>query len=144
MANTNETYRAGVVGIYKTSTIPGIARNADFTYGTAFPLIWLVAEVDATIIAASIPFFRPLVRAVMGTKQKNSYSLSKRSRSGANPLGSQPERPGFDSDNGSDRNILSLGGDNPSKLNTTVPHSYHIDEGRVIPEAARREHRDSF
>ena len=72
-------YSAGIVGIYKSSTIPYVARNADFTFGTPIVLIWLVAEVTATIIAASIPFFRPLIRRVSSNARsgKEAYGMGR-------------------------------------------------------------------
>lgn len=71
---------AGVVGIYKSTTIPAVSRSVDFTHGTAMVLIWLVAEVTATVIACSIPFLRPLVRRVSssGKASKDSYGMSVR------------------------------------------------------------------
>ncbi|KAK4225936.1 hypothetical protein QBC38DRAFT_248820 [Podospora fimiseda] len=69
---------AGVIGIYKSSTIPYVARSADFTHGTAIVLIWLVAEVAATILAASIPFYRPLIRrATTARGTKESYGMGR-------------------------------------------------------------------
>lgn len=84
---------AGVVGIYKSSTIPAVSRSLDFTHGTAMVLIWLVGEVTATIIACSIPFLRPLVRRMSssGKASKDSYGLSAR---GHNKLGSRSDAEG--------------------------------------------------
>ncbi|KAI0146268.1 hypothetical protein GGR57DRAFT_494317 [Xylariaceae sp. FL1272] len=100
---------AGVVGIYKSSTIPEISRSADFTYGTALVLIWLVAEVCATIIASSIPFYRPLLR--MSGIRKNSkiipdsYNLSDRRTNGHSKLSSNRTNRSELDDN-SDKDIL--------------------------------------
>ncbi|KAK3986105.1 hypothetical protein QBC44DRAFT_297666 [Cladorrhinum sp. PSN332] len=84
---------AGVIGIYKSTTIPYVARSADFTHGTAIVLIWLVAEVTATILAASIPFYRPLVRRVSSTRgTKESYGMGRVGGShGHSKLSSQHE-----------------------------------------------------
>ncbi|KAK4159209.1 hypothetical protein QBC43DRAFT_327629 [Cladorrhinum sp. PSN259] len=87
---------AGVIGIYKTTTIPYIARSADFTHGTAIVLIWLVAEVTATVIAASIPFYRPLVRRAKSSRgTKESYGMGGIGRVGGShghsKLSSQPD-----------------------------------------------------
>ncbi|KAK0629553.1 hypothetical protein B0T17DRAFT_589293 [Bombardia bombarda] len=108
---------AGVIGIYKSTTIPNVARDSDFTFGTAIVLIWLVAEFTATVMAASIPFFRPLVRkfSSKGTSRKESsgYGMTNRSR-GHKQLGSQVDMkssvgPDSDSSKGivvSNNNIL--------------------------------------
>ena len=83
------TRSAGVVGIYKSSPIPYVARNADFTYGTPIVLIWLVAEVTATIIASSIPFFRPLIRRMSSAARsgKESYGMGNVGRGGGSRAG---------------------------------------------------------
>ncbi|KAH8651058.1 hypothetical protein BX600DRAFT_387643 [Xylariales sp. PMI_506] len=139
---------AGVVGLYKTSTIPGVARNADFTYGTTFPLIWLVAEVSATIVAASIPFFRPLFRKISKpTPKGESYSMSKRSRSGVIALDSKTDQPEFGGgDDRSDKVILNTNSSQPlgGEMNITVSRTFELNEGREAPERAQRVHRDFF
>lgn len=69
-----------------------MARSSDFTHGTAIVLIWLVAEVTATIIAASIPFYRPLVRratSARGTKESYGMGRMGASHGGHSKLGSQ-------------------------------------------------------
>lgn len=102
---------AGVVGIYKSTTIPAVSRSADFTYGTALVLIWLVAEVTATVIASSIPFLRPLVRRVSasGKASKDSYGMSNR---GHSKLGSRTDVKGHQSrvsyDQSSDKDVRPL------------------------------------
>ncbi|KAL1839403.1 hypothetical protein VTJ49DRAFT_1534 [Mycothermus thermophilus] len=105
---------AGIVGIYKASTIPTVSRSLDFTHSTAIVLIWVVAEVSATIIACSIPFLRPLVRHIKSSKgSKNSYGLSgMSSRATHNKLGSRADaKGGGDTDDGdkdSDRDVQPL------------------------------------
>ncbi|KAK4235979.1 hypothetical protein C8A03DRAFT_36166 [Achaetomium macrosporum] len=104
---------AGVVGIYKSSTIPAVSRNVDFTHGTALVLIWLVAEVTATVIAASIPFYRPLVRKVSRSgNSKGSYAMSGMGgRSGHSKLGSSADvkgAPHYGDDHDSDKDIKPL------------------------------------
>ncbi|KAL7906744.1 hypothetical protein GGI35DRAFT_93177 [Trichoderma velutinum] len=135
---------AGVVGIYKTSTIGLVARNADFTYGTAFPLIWLSAEVSATVIAASIPFFRPLVRMIKGTEAKeSSYALSKVSRPGTNPLNRTHEQ--LEDDGRSDQFILKPGSNNILRETTyTVQHSYEGEDKASDTDHSQRGHRDGY
>ncbi|KAI1325213.1 hypothetical protein F5Y16DRAFT_378631 [Xylariaceae sp. FL0255] len=102
---------AGVVGIYKSSTIPKVGRSTDFTYGTALVLIWLVAEVCATIIASSIPFYRPLLRHAGGRSAnkslQDSYVLKSRRRDGHSKIASQTNiKTGSAFDDNSDKGIL--------------------------------------
>lgn len=108
------------------SVCSSICPTADEYYqptpdGTADVLIWLVAEVTSTIMAACIPFYRPLVRRVAGSSRKGgalrpsqeSYGLAARSHSkGHNKLGSRAEvKGGFQealpSDDSSDRAIVA-------------------------------------
>ena len=101
-----------MVGIYKSSTIPYVSRSADFTHGTAIVLIWLVAEFAATVIACSIPFFRPLVRLVSNTKHSkgsSSYAMSGMGKGGHSKLGSRTDvvKPNPD-DTGSDKDEQPL------------------------------------
>lgn len=134
---------AGCVGIYKASIIPKVSRSIDFTCescipsflsiclsftdicpayqdGTADVLIWLVAEVTSTIMAACIPFYRPLVRRVAGSGRskgglkpsQESYGLANRSNKHHNKLGSRAEvKGGFHEelaeDDSSDRGIMT-------------------------------------
>lgn len=133
-------FSAGVVGLYKTSTIGLVARDSDFTYGTAFPLIWLCAEVSATVIACSIPFYRPLVRLVRGKPQpsrdNSNYSLSKVSRPGTNPLNRTHDQ--LENDDSSDRYILRDGKSNILRqTDITVEHSYETDD--ELRRSARRQ-----
>ncbi|KAL2270537.1 hypothetical protein VTJ83DRAFT_2721 [Remersonia thermophila] len=105
---------AGIVGIYKASTIPTVSRSLDFTYTTTTVLIWVVAEVSATVIACSIPFLRPLVRHIKTSKNSNnSYGLSGMSSRGThNKLGSRADaKAGGETDDGdrdSDRDVQPL------------------------------------
>lgn len=132
-----------MVGIYKTSTIGLVARNTDFTYGTTFPLIWLSAEVSATVIAASIPFYRPLVRIVRGTEAKEaSYALSKVSRPGTNPLNRTHEQ--LEDDTRSDKFILKPGGHILRETTYTVESSYEGEDKDSDPGNTQRGHRDMY
>lgn len=141
-----ESYRAGVVGLYKTSTIPYVARDADFTYGTSFPLIWLAAEVSATIIAASIPFFRPLVRLARGTRQQKdtygSYGLSKVSRPNTNPLVKSHDQ--LEGDDRSDKFILKPSSHILRQTSITIQHNSETDEEGGRPGIAGRGRRDLY
>ena len=122
---------AGVVGIYKSSTIPYVSRDADFTFGTAIVLIWLVAEFTATVLAASIPFFRPLARKANQLKSSkestHSFGMSRMGgRSGHSKLGSVSEvksKP-TNSDSESDRGILPPR--NPNNNNKSVVHKTEV------------------
>ncbi|KAK1834418.1 hypothetical protein QBC39DRAFT_26557 [Podospora conica] len=121
---------AGVVGLYKSSTIPYVSRDADFIYRTPIVLIWVIAEVTATILAASIPFFRPLVRKVSqyqkssGKESSNSFGMGRMGgRSGHSKLGSRSDvqsKPG-NSDNDSDHGILP-----PRTTNKNVVHKTEV------------------
>ena len=52
-------------------------------------LIWLVAEVTATILAASIPFFRPLIRRVSSAARsgKDAYGMGNMGRGAGSRAG---------------------------------------------------------
>lgn len=139
-----------MVGIYKTSTIPNVSRSADFTHGTAIVLIWLVAEVTATIIAASIPLLRPLLRRYSRNRDE-SYGMSSRTNRGHSKLGSisklgsqavvQSDTP---NDYSSDKDILGPSSRIVRKTNVTVEYdSYTADEERGQQKHGH-EHRDIF
>ncbi|KAL1890726.1 hypothetical protein Sste5346_008051 [Sporothrix stenoceras] len=53
---------AGITAIIKTYFISGSQRSKDFTFTTANLLIWSGAETAVTIIAASLPFLRLLLK----------------------------------------------------------------------------------
>ncbi|KAK6823596.1 hypothetical protein PG995_006455 [Apiospora arundinis] len=147
---------AGVVGLYKTSTIPYIARSADFAYGTSVVLIWLVAEVSATIIAASIPFFRPFFRhskssspsgnSASGAPKRSpsSYALSNRNRwtrDGHSMLDSGVDHRATSAkgnDSSSDKAIL--GNDSRIVRKTNISVNYMTDE--EVGYARGQQHRD--
>jgi len=57
-------YRAGAFGIWKAVILRSISREQDFSYGTATLVIVVALEVTCTIMAASIPFYRPLAKKV--------------------------------------------------------------------------------
>lgn len=156
-----------MVGLYKTSTIPFISRSADFTYGTAVILIWLVAEVSATIIAASVPFYRPFFRRTKssgasgggpsgrnGTGPKSdpssSYALSNRKRThdGHSMLDSDVDRWGVSvgdrdvNDSHSDKAILDNTPDSRIVRKTNISVHYTSDEEANYPRGLQR--RDEF
>ncbi|KAK8043476.1 hypothetical protein PG993_005906 [Apiospora rasikravindrae] len=150
---------AGVVGLYKTSTIPYVSRSADFAYGTSIVLIWLVAEVSATIIAASIPFYRPFFRRGKSSggnsgsnrghnnpRSQSSYALGhrKRARGGHSMLDSGIDHKGasdaHSNDNGSDKCIL--GNDTRIIRQTNISVNYMTDEEAQYPRG--QPHRDEF
>ncbi|KAK7985663.1 hypothetical protein PG988_003285 [Apiospora saccharicola] len=154
---------AGVVGIYKTSTIPYVSRSADFAYGTAIVLIWLVAEVSATIIAASIPFYRPFFRHIKssgnsgGNSSKSngngnarshaSYALNNRNRvrDGHSMLGSGVDHKGAVDDHNNDSNSdkAILGNDTRIIRQTNISVEYLVDEEANYPRGVKQ-HRDEF
>ncbi|KAK7962804.1 uncharacterized protein PG986_003629 [Apiospora aurea] len=160
---TNPITSAGVVGLYKTSTIPYVSRSADFAYGTSIVLIWLVAEVSATIVAASIPFYRPFFRRNKSsgdhsgrgggnnprTQSSSSYSLGNRKRarggghsmldSGVDHKGAS-EEDARSNDNGSDKCIV--GNDTRIIRQTNISVNYLTDEEANYPRGL--EHRDQF
>jgi len=142
-----------VVGLYKTWTIPYVSRSADFAYGTAIVLIWLVAEVSATIIAASIPFYRPFFRHIKSSgnsggnssgdgdnnaRSHASYALNNRNRvrDGHSMLDSGVDHKGavddHNNDNNSDKAIL---GKNDTRIirQTNISVDFLVDEEANYP-----------
>lgn len=117
-------------------------------------LIWLTAEVTATIMAACIPFYRPLVRKVAGkaSRQKpESYGLSQ--RSGVNRLGSRGDvKGGFrepSADDSSDRAIIEY--DSPdgmtnvksgARVEYNAYYSASVDVG--VAKSGGRGRKDGF
>lgn len=104
-----------------------------------------MAEVTSTIIAASIPFYRPLVRRVAGKSAKgpsqDSYSMrpNRNTFNKHNKLGSRAEiKGGFQeaaADDSSDRAIVSH---EPSQIvrHTNIRVEYDdADQGRRDVEA---------
>ncbi|OAA59763.1 hypothetical protein SPI_05961 [Niveomyces insectorum RCEF 264] len=75
---------AGITAIIKTYFISGSQRSKDFTFTTANLLIWSGAETAVTIIAASIPFLRLLLKDLSGkgksTPRPDTYYLEQMSR----------------------------------------------------------------
>ncbi|KAF2014033.1 hypothetical protein BU24DRAFT_452802 [Aaosphaeria arxii CBS 175.79] len=111
---------ASIACAIKTSYLPKIGTWADFTFNIAEVLIWGLAESSITIVAASIPFLRLLVREVQsksGSSAKKSgatsYHLHDRSkgtlgtRSNIKAQGHVYEHElGKKDDDGSDKSIL--------------------------------------
>ncbi|KAK8008237.1 hypothetical protein PG991_010788, partial [Apiospora marii] len=148
---------AGVVGLYKTSTIPYVSRSADFAYGTAIVLIWLVAEVSATIIAASIPFYRPFFRRAKSSgghnsgedksgnnnnnpRSASSYAMSNRRRGGGRDghsmLDSGVDHKGAVEDEANDdghSDKAILGNDTRIIRQTNISVNYLVDEEANYP-----------
>ena len=100
-------------------------------------LIWLVAEVTATVVAASIPFYRPLIRLVSRVKtnkesKRSSYAMGGMS-SRHSKLGSRNDvnaNPGnFPDDDSSDRNVLPL---QPGAVPTAEYDTWSTDGGNGI------------
>lgn len=109
---------AGIACAVKTAYLPLIGTWADFTYNIADVLIWAITESAITIVAASVPFLRPMVKYISsrGTRgRSNGYTESHKldSRLGGNrSLGNQanieaqPTSNGVGGDDASDRSIL--------------------------------------
>ncbi|MCJ1446719.1 MAG: hypothetical protein MMC23_007225 [Stictis urceolatum] len=72
---------AGITAIVKTTYIPNIALQQDFTFYCADLLIWAGTETGITIVAASIPFLRPLVRVVSSYGRSDTESSALNSKS---------------------------------------------------------------
>ncbi|KAF2175453.1 hypothetical protein K469DRAFT_680029 [Zopfia rhizophila CBS 207.26] len=107
---------AGVTCAVKTSYLPSVGTWQDFTFNTAEVLIWGLSESAITIVAASIPFLRVLVREASSKGGSGPYhhsdttqsaqtnrtnSLSCKSR--PNGYGNPERKNGYE---GSDKSIL--------------------------------------
>ncbi|KAI9931469.1 hypothetical protein ASPWEDRAFT_398146 [Aspergillus wentii DTO 134E9] len=74
---------AAATAFVKTSYLPNLSKQSDFTYYCGDILIWAAAETGATIFAASIPSLRILVLKMRssydnsGQKYSENYQLSK-------------------------------------------------------------------
>ncbi|KAK3314369.1 hypothetical protein B0H66DRAFT_504351, partial [Apodospora peruviana] len=63
---------AGITAIVKSYYITGTARsNADFTFSSADLLIWSGSETAVTIMAASVPFLRLIVKEVSDSRKSH-------------------------------------------------------------------------
>ncbi|TDZ24740.1 hypothetical protein Cob_v002411 [Colletotrichum orbiculare MAFF 240422] len=76
---------AGSTAIVKCTTIPTLL-SGDFTYDGSDLVIWGTVETGVTIVAASIPVLRVLVRDVASTARKY-YGNSAGTRTGGNQAG---------------------------------------------------------
>lgn len=151
-----------MVGLYKTSTIPYVSRRADFAYGTAIVFIWLVAEVSATIIAASIPFYHPFFRhfkssggssegnsGSSGNKNARSYASyalnnRKRARDGHSMLDSGVDhKSAVDDHNDGNSDKAILGNDTRIIRQTNISVNYLVDEEANYPNPLQQHH-DQF
>ncbi|KAK0649946.1 hypothetical protein B0T16DRAFT_138491 [Cercophora newfieldiana] len=75
---------AGAAGVVKSYFLAGAIRSTDFTFSSASLLIWSASEPAITIMAASLPSFRPIVQelsqasrpaATTGDTQKRGWSF---------------------------------------------------------------------
>ncbi|KAF2707091.1 hypothetical protein K504DRAFT_492641, partial [Pleomassaria siparia CBS 279.74] len=81
----NYSISAGIVAAIKTSFLPGVGDFSDMTFQIVDLLIWSDAETAVTILAASIPFFRVLIRDTTTKGGINDpYRQSYRLESGEN------------------------------------------------------------
>ncbi|KAF2801191.1 putative integral membrane protein [Melanomma pulvis-pyrius CBS 109.77] len=78
-------FLAGIVAAVKTSYLPGVGNFDDMPFMIIELLIWSDAETAVTILAASIPFFRVLIRnATTRGGATDQYRQSYRLESGDN------------------------------------------------------------
>lgn len=111
--------RAGIACAVKTAYLPLIGTWADFTYNIADVLIWAITESAITIVAASIPFLRPMMKHISsrgGSRgASNGYTESHKlddRLGGSRSLGTkanieaQPVSNEGGADDDSDRSIL--------------------------------------
>lgn len=59
--------------IAKTILLKSVGSNTDYTWTTAFLVIWWTVELYIVIIAASVPALKPLLRKAVGTTKGNTY-----------------------------------------------------------------------
>lgn len=110
---------AGIACAVKTAYLPLIGTWADFTYNIADVLIWAMAESTITIVAASIPFLRPMMVYISSRGNSrgpsNGYTESHKLDArlgGSRSLGTkaniqaQPAANEAGADDGSDKSIL--------------------------------------
>ncbi|KAK3693299.1 hypothetical protein B0T22DRAFT_369447 [Podospora appendiculata] len=122
---------AGVTGIIKTSMVPNML-SSDFADGLIL-FMWGNAESNVTIVAASIPILRVLIRDAASsrryyksgqgsdpTRDNSKFTGAKQSHAvvtiSGGPLDSQVDMQKQMADDSSDRSIL--GGDHPGALKT--------------------------
>ncbi|MCJ1251158.1 hypothetical protein MMC30_008389 [Trapelia coarctata] len=79
---------AGAFAYYKTSTIPGIAAEGDFTWNSYSPTVWTAVETWLVIVSGTVPTLKPLWDQMQGntTSLPGSYYARK---SGYSPENSQ-------------------------------------------------------
>ncbi|XXG98193.1 molecular chaperone [Hypoxylon texense] len=114
---------AGITAIVKCVYLPLLAMGTFSTQGTTLA-IWFVAEPSVTIIAASIPVLRALVKEISPSTDRYGRSTSKKSGSKSLNKGTPrglhgsntvtvigPQRDPYDphGDAGSDKSILDVG-----------------------------------
>lgn len=63
-------YRAGVTSVVRAVEVPSL-YSTDYTYQAAKLLLWTAAELATTIIAASIPVLRALLRNIVNSSYRN-------------------------------------------------------------------------
>jgi hypothetical protein len=129
-------YSAGVACAVKTAYIPKIGTWLDFTYNSADVLIWGLSETSITIVAASIPFLRVLVR------EKSSHGRSYQLGSSSHPydVSSRSKSAGFHmepvvkrkTDESSDKSILNEAGPGGIVQTNEIRIEYGSDEERDV------------
>ncbi|KAF9699560.1 hypothetical protein EKO04_002643 [Ascochyta lentis] len=135
---------AGIACAVKTAYLPLIGTWADFTYNIGDVLIWAITESAITIVAASIPFLRPMMKYISsrgGSRgPSNGYTESHKlddRLGGSRSLGTkvnieaQPASNGIEGDDDSDKSILRETRDSGKITKTrevTVAYSESGDE----------------
>ncbi|KAF2179279.1 hypothetical protein K469DRAFT_596566 [Zopfia rhizophila CBS 207.26] len=79
-------FLAGITAAVKTSFLPGVGKWEDMAYSIADLLIWSLAETSVTIMAASIPYYRVLIKEV-SSRGSAPYRRSHRLESSAKNAG---------------------------------------------------------
>lgn len=71
-------FSAGIIAAIKTAFLPGTGKFTDMPYQLAPLLIWSDAETAVTLVAASIPFFRVLIKKRFSNRATPAYKQSYR------------------------------------------------------------------
>ncbi|KIX02573.1 uncharacterized protein Z518_08514 [Rhinocladiella mackenziei CBS 650.93] len=81
---------AGATAIIKTTKLPALSKQVDYTYAGSDTLLWAGAETGSTIAASSIAVYRPLLKKVMSyvtSSQKSSFYVLENFGPGADKPG---------------------------------------------------------
>ncbi|KAK2766965.1 hypothetical protein FQN54_006281 [Arachnomyces sp. PD_36] len=103
---------AGAMAIVKTSYLPDLSKQMDFTYYCGDVVIWGGSETAVTIVAASIPSLRKLFQSLRSSDRSGSYKYS-----GSYPLSSSKGH-----------SVLSKGNNNVSVIRDEHKHDDRSDK----------------